>query len=59
MRAVQFVSDNPTHISLRGRLAPRKSQQIRQCQIEGIAMMVFQSGGEHHKNGNRILKRSQ
>jgi hypothetical protein len=26
--------------------------------IEGIAMMVSQTGGEHHKNGNGILKRS-
>lgn len=58
MGAVQFGSDNPTHISQRGCLASRKPQQIRHCRIEGIAMMVSQIGGEHHKNGNGILKRS-
>ncbi len=58
MGAVQFGSDNPTHISQRGCLALRQSQQICPCRIEGIAMMVSQTGGEHHKNGNGILKRS-
>ena len=58
MGAVQFGSDNPTHISQCGCLASRKPQQIRLCRIEGIAMMVSQSCGEHHETGNGIVKRS-